>query len=117
MSIAQPRLNVKVIATHGGISVGEDGFSHHAIEDLSLACSLPGIRVIVPADALTEREWMQFKKDHAKAVIKEWQKFAPNMTWDNVIGYGANTPYDTAHRLPTGVLHQQGIRAEDRMVR
>jgi transketolase len=52
MSIAQPRLNVKVVATHGGISVGEDGFSHHAIEDLSLACSLPGFTVVVPADAV-----------------------------------------------------------------
>ncbi|HJX69830.1 MAG TPA: transketolase family protein [Dehalococcoidia bacterium] len=52
MSIAQPRLNVKVVASHGGISVGEDGFSHHAIEDLALACSLPGFKVIVPADAI-----------------------------------------------------------------
>lgn len=52
MSIAQPCLNVKVVATHGGISVGEDGFSHHAIEDLSLACSLPGFTVVVPADAI-----------------------------------------------------------------
>jgi len=52
VSIAQPRLDVKVVATHGGISVGEDGFSHHAVEDLSLACSLPGFAVIVPADAV-----------------------------------------------------------------
>ena len=52
MSISQPFLNVKVVASHGGITVGEDGFSHHAIEDLALACSLPGFRVIVPADAI-----------------------------------------------------------------
>ena len=52
MSVAQPRLNVKIVATHGGISVGEDGFSHHAIEDLALACSLPGFTVVVPADAI-----------------------------------------------------------------
>ena len=52
MSIAQPRLNVKIVATHGGITVGEDGFSHHAIEDLALACSLPNFRIIVPADAI-----------------------------------------------------------------
>ena len=50
MSVSQPRLNVKVVATHGGISVGEDGLSHHAIEDVALACSLPGFNVIVPAD-------------------------------------------------------------------
>jgi transketolase len=52
MSVAQPRLNVKVVTTHGGISVGEDGTSHQAIEDLSLICSLPGFTVIVPADAI-----------------------------------------------------------------
>ncbi len=52
MSIAQPKLNVKLVTTHGGISVGEDGASHQAIEDLSLICSLPGFTVIVPADAI-----------------------------------------------------------------
>ena len=52
MSIAQPKLNVKLVSTHGGISVGEDGTSHHSIEDLSLICSLPGFTVIVPADAV-----------------------------------------------------------------
>jgi transketolase len=52
MSIAQPQLNVKIVATHGGISVGEDGTSHQSIEDLALICSLPGFTVIVPADAI-----------------------------------------------------------------
>jgi len=52
MSVAQPGLNVKLVTTHGGISVGEDGTSHQAIEDLSLICSLPGLTVIVPADAI-----------------------------------------------------------------
>jgi len=55
MSIAQPRLNVKIVATHGGITVGEDGFSHHAIEDLALVCSLPNFTVVVPADAIEAR--------------------------------------------------------------
>ncbi len=52
MSVAQPKLNVKIVTTHGGITVGEDGISHQAIEDLSLICSLPGFTVIVPADAV-----------------------------------------------------------------
>jgi transketolase len=52
MSIAQPRLNVKLVATHGGISVGEDGSSHHSIEDLALIGSLPGFTVFIPADAI-----------------------------------------------------------------
>jgi len=52
MCLSQPKLNVKVVATHGGISVGEDGTSHHAIEDLALYCALPGFTVVVPADAI-----------------------------------------------------------------
>ncbi|MBA7634148.1 Apulose-4-phosphate transketolase subunit B [subsurface metagenome] len=52
MSIAQPGLNVKLVATHGGISVGEDGTSHQSIEDLALITSLPGFTVVVPADAI-----------------------------------------------------------------
>ena len=51
MSICQPGRNVKIVATHGGITVGEDGTSHQAIEDLALANSLVGLNVIVPADA------------------------------------------------------------------
>ena len=50
ISVAQPELNVKIVTTHGGISVGEDGMSHQAIEDLSLICSLPGFTVIIPAE-------------------------------------------------------------------
>jgi transketolase len=56
MSIAQPVLNVKLVTTHGGVSVGEDGTSHQSIEDLSLICSLPGFTVIVPADAIETTE-------------------------------------------------------------
>ncbi len=51
MSIAQPHQNVKIAASHGGITVGEDGVSHQAVEDLALAASFPGFTVIVPADA------------------------------------------------------------------
>jgi len=47
-----------------------------------------------PATALTEKEWLALKKQHAEDMIKFWQAFAPNMTWDNVIGYAPDTPYD-----------------------
>ncbi|MGG7079026.1 transketolase family protein [Clostridium sardiniense] len=51
-SICYPRLNVKVCATHAGLTVGEDGASHQAIEDLSLMRSIPNMTVINPADAV-----------------------------------------------------------------
>ncbi|MBI1953458.1 MAG: transketolase family protein [Candidatus Omnitrophica bacterium] len=50
MAVAVPRANVKVVASHGGISVGEDGASQQSVEDIALAASLPGFTVIVPAD-------------------------------------------------------------------
>ncbi|MCL2677905.1 MAG: transketolase family protein [Clostridiales bacterium] len=51
-SIAYPGLNVKIAATHAGITVGEDGGSHQAIEDIALMRVLPGMSVIVPADGV-----------------------------------------------------------------
>jgi transketolase len=50
MSIAFPRLNVKLVGSHSGISIGEDGPSQMAIEDIALSTSLPNFTVIVPAD-------------------------------------------------------------------
>lgn len=55
-SIAYPKLNVKIAATHAGISVGEDGASHQAVEDISLMRSVPNMTVLVPADAKETRE-------------------------------------------------------------
>lgn len=49
-SICYPKLNVKICATHAGLTVGEDGASHQAVEDLSLMRSIPGLTVINPAD-------------------------------------------------------------------
>jgi transketolase len=53
MSVAFPHLDVKVVGTHAGISIGEDGPSQMGIEDVSLACSLPNFTVVVPADEPT----------------------------------------------------------------
>lgn len=50
MSVAFPCLDVKVVGTHAGISIGEDGPSQMGIEDVSLGCSLPNFSVVVPAD-------------------------------------------------------------------
>ena len=52
IAVAHPHLNVKIIGSHGGLTVGEDGISAQAIEDLALISSLPGFTVIVPADVI-----------------------------------------------------------------
>jgi transketolase len=53
MAVAFPRLNVKVVGSHGGISIGEDGPSQMGIEDVALACALPNFTVVVPADEVS----------------------------------------------------------------
>lgn len=55
MSVAFPGLNVKLVGSHAGISIGEDGPSQMGIEDVALACTLPGVAVIVPADAASTK--------------------------------------------------------------
>lgn len=52
VGVAQPKLNVKLVASHGGVSVGEDGASAQALEDLALMTSLANMRVVVPADVV-----------------------------------------------------------------
>src|SRR6202795_4164303 len=59
MSVAFPNLDVKVVGTHTGISIGEDGPSQMGIEDVSLACSLPNFTVVVPADEISTTKAVQ----------------------------------------------------------
>ncbi|WP_018591918.1 transketolase family protein [Terrisporobacter glycolicus] len=58
-SVCYPKLNVKICATHAGITVGEDGGSHQSVEDISLMRSIPNMTVVVPADGV-EAEKMIF---------------------------------------------------------
>ena len=59
-TVCYSNLNVKIAATHGGITVGEDGASHQALEDISLMRSIPNMTVIVPADAEETRQAIKF---------------------------------------------------------
>jgi transketolase len=63
-SIAYPGLNVKVVASHGGISIGEDGPSQMSVEDVALACSLPGFVVCVPADEVSATQLIRQIAEH-----------------------------------------------------
>lgn len=55
-SIAYPKFNVKICCSHAGVSVGEDGGSHQSVEDIGLMRMIPGMTVIVPADANEARK-------------------------------------------------------------
>ena len=64
VTAAYPNVNLKVVGTHSGISIGEDGPSQMSVEDLSLACSLPGFTVISPADETAMIELVKLAAEH-----------------------------------------------------
>jgi transketolase len=63
-SVCYPKLNVKIAATHAGLTVGEDGASHQTVEDISLMRTLPNMTVIVPADAAETSGAIEFAVKH-----------------------------------------------------
>ena len=63
-SICYPCFNVKIVATHGGITVGEDGASHQALEDVAIMRNIPNMTVIVPADCTETREVIKFAAEY-----------------------------------------------------
>jgi transketolase len=64
VTAAFPNVNLKIVGTHSGISIGEDGPSQMSIEDLSLACSLAGFYVISPADDVSMRKLVHAAAEH-----------------------------------------------------
>lgn len=64
VSVAQPGLNVKIVASHGGITVGEDGVTAHATDDFALTTTLPGFTVVVPADEVEARQVILAAAEH-----------------------------------------------------
>ena len=75
-SIGYPELNVKVSATHGGISVGEDGASHQCCEDFALMRSIPGMVVMSPADNVEAIAMVKAAYDHEGPVYMRFGRSA-----------------------------------------
>lgn len=67
-SVCYPKANVKIIGTHGGITVGEDGATHQALEDVSLMRGLPNMTVIVPGDCKECEQAIEFAANHVGPV-------------------------------------------------
>lgn len=75
-SIGYPGLNVKIAATHGGISVGEDGASHQCCEDFALMRSIPGMVVLCPADEVEARAAVQAAYAHEGPIYLRFGRLA-----------------------------------------
>ncbi len=94
MAVAQPNLNVKLVASHGGVVTGEDGASAEALEDLSLMLSLPNFRVIVPADVVEAEQAIETAaRSYGPFYIRTIRPKVPVIYEDN-------------HRFELGKWHQ-----------
>ena len=90
-TICYSKLNVKIVATHGGITVGEDGASHQALEDIALMRLIPEMKVIVPADCEEVKQVIQYAaatpgpmyiripRTNLKSIFSPEYKFNPNV--------------------------------------
>ncbi len=75
-SVGYTRLNVKIAASHGGISVGEDGASHQCCEDFALMRSIPGMTVICPADDVEAKAAVKAAYEHNGPVYLRFGRLA-----------------------------------------
>ena len=75
-SIGYPHLNVKIGATHAGISVGEDGATHQCLEDLALMCEIPGMVVINPSDDVEAKAAVKAAYEHVGPVYLRFGRLA-----------------------------------------
>jgi transketolase len=81
-TIGYPHLNVKIGATHAGISVGEDGASHQCCEDIALMRSIPGMVIINPADDIEARAAVFAAAEHDGPVYMRFGRLAVPRVFD-----------------------------------
>ena len=81
-SVCYPNLNVKIGATHGGISVGEDGATHQCLEDIGIMRTIPNMVVINPADAVEARAAVEAAIKHDGPVYLRFCRLATDVMFD-----------------------------------
>lgn len=86
-SIAYPRLNVKVIGSHGGLSVGEDGATHQCIEDYAIMRAIPGMMVVSPCDGPEMRQAVQALLEYDGPAYMRLGRLAVDSITDSIPGY------------------------------
>lgn len=121
-SIAYPRLNVKVIGSHGGLSVGEDGATHQCIEDYALMRSIPGMVVLSPCDGPEMRRAVQALLDYDGPAYMRLGRLAVDSVTDSLpddsfaIGKGvALREGSDVTIVATGMMVQMALQAAERL--
>ena len=98
-SVGYPKLNVKIGATHGGISVGEDGATHQCCEDFALMRTIPGMVVACPADDIEAKAMVEAAYEHVGPVYMRFGRLAVPVINDNP---------DYKFELGKGILLREG---------
>ena len=118
-SIAYPHLNVKIGATHAGITVGEDGATHQCLEDIALMRSIPGMAVVNPADAVEARAAVEWAINYSGPVYLRFGRLAGPVVYDkdnSKFEFGKNVVLrDGADVtvMATGVTVDMALKAAD----
>lgn len=117
-SIGYPHLNVKIGATHAGISVGEDGASHQCCEDIALMRSIPGMVILNPADDIESRACVLAAAEHEGPVYMRFGRLAVPRVFDETyqfeIGKGAVlTEGDDVTIVATGLMVNEALMAAE----
>ena len=115
-SIGYPHLNVKIGATHGGISVGEDGASHQCCEDFALMRTIPGMTVLCPADDVEARQMVKAAYEMVGPVYMRFGRAATPVFHEEgyrfVIGKGEVLQEGTdVAIIATGIMVPEAIEA------
>jgi len=116
-SICYPNLNVKVCATHAGLSIGEDGASHQIVEDIAIMRSIPNMRVISPCDAAETRLAIQYVLHAPGPFYVRLGRLAVEEVYEN-----GNCPFEFGKGIQlregsdmtivaTGLMVQESLRA------
>lgn len=120
-SICYPKLNVKICATHAGLTVGEDGASHQAIEDLSLMRSIPNMTVICPADAVETTAAIKAISEYEGPCYVRLGRAAVNIindesTYKFEIGKGVTLAYgNDVTIIATGIMVDVALEAKEEL--
>lgn len=117
-TVAYPALNVKIAATHAGLSVGEDGGSHQAIEDISLMRSIPNMTVISPADSREAEQAVLKAAEYVGPVYIRLGRMAVDDVYDDsyVFELGKGVLLREGKDvtiIATGLMVQEALKAHD----
>ena len=86
-SVAYPHLNVKVVGSHGGLSVGEDGATHQCIEDFAIMRAIPGMLVLCPCDGNEMRLAVEALVNYEGPAYMRLGRLAVETVTDSIPGY------------------------------